>query len=245
MKSKFKKTLVILSSAILLFLGVFFATRSLNNLIEEKNKDKVISLQENTYEEETVIENNAEVQKENATNVNSNDNNENATATNNSPTEKYTDYIVQKGDTLYSIARKAIPWKSQQEAVKTIETMNNIRNIELIPVGSRLMVPVNTIDTTGCIRYVVKPGETLSNIAEEYLPSIETTKAVDMIMEKNNISNPNLLSIGLEIYIPEDESNTVNSNWENSTMESENSHTTTEDEEEAFIESPTEDNDIE
>jgi hypothetical protein len=36
-------------------------------------------------------------------------------------------------------------------------------------------------------------------------------KAVDMIMKKNSITDPTLLSVGLEIYIPDDESSLVNS----------------------------------
>lgn len=219
MKSKIKKTLIIISSAIVLFLGVFFMTRSLNNLIEGTDKENVISIEDNsskTDSDNSENQNNQSSQSEN-TNINENIANNSQEAdktqtTNSLPAEKYTDYIVKEGDTLFSIARNTMPWKSQEDAVKILETMNNLKDREVISVGTRLMVPVNTIDTTNCTKYTVKAGESLYSIAEDYLPDMNPAAAVDMIMEKNNITNPNLISVGLEIYIPNNDSSLVNSN---------------------------------
>lgn len=204
MKSKIKKVLIILSSAIVLFFGVFFMTRSLNNLVQSSNKSDIADINETTSKENSNSDDKIQVSKDNNTAKTTNEDPA-AQSANNSTPEKYTDYVVQKGDTLYSIARKAIPWKSQEEAVKLIETMNNIKDREVIVSGLRLMVPVNTVDTINCIKYTVQPGETLYNIAEEYLPTMDTNEAVQVIMQKNNISNANILSVGLEIYIPEGE----------------------------------------
>lgn len=202
MKSKIKKALIILSSAIVLFFGVFFMTRSLNNLVQNSNKSDIADVNETTSKENSNSDDKIQVSKDNNTAKTTNEDTV-AQSANNSTLEKYTDYVVQKGDTLYSIARKAIPWKSQEEAVKLIETMNNIKDREVIVSGLRLMVPVNTVDTTNCIKYTVQAGETLYNIAEEYLPTMDTNEAVQVIMQKNNISNADILSVGLEIYIPE------------------------------------------
>ena len=218
MKSKIKKTLIIISSAIVLFLGVFFMTRSLNNLIEGSEKENIISIEDNssqTASDESDNQNNQSSQNQN-TKVNENtakntQETDKTQTTNSLPAEKYTDYIVKEGDTLFSIARNTMPWKSQDEAVKILETMNSLKSREVISVGSRLMVPVNTMDTTGYTKYIVKAGESLYTIAEDYLPDMNPAKAVDMIMKKNSITDPTLLSVGLEIYIPDDESSLVNS----------------------------------
>ena len=203
MKSKIKKALIITSSAIVLFFGVFFMTRSLNNIVQSSNKSDISDVNETSSKDNSNTEDKVQVSNDSNTTKTTNEEPSTTQSTINSTPEKYTDYVVQKGDTLYSIARKAIPWKSQEEAVKIIETMNNLKDREVIVSGLRLMVPVNTIDTTNCIKYTVQAGETLYNIAEEYLPTMDANEAVQVIMQKNSISNPDLLSVGLEIYIPE------------------------------------------
>lgn len=219
MKSKIKKTLIIISSAIVLFLGVFFMTRSLNDLLEGSKKDNNISIEDNSSN--TASDNKSDnLANESAQNDNKNGNepiannseeSDKTQVTNSQSTDKYTDYIVKEGDTLFSIARNTMPWKSQEEAVKILETMNSLKNREVISVGTKLMVPVNTIDTSNTTKYTVQEGESLYTIAEEYLPDMNVAQAVDMIMKKNNISNPNLISVGLEIYIPNGDSSSVNS----------------------------------
>lgn len=213
MNSKFKKALIIICSGTVLFIAVFFMTRSLNNLIDGSNKDNVITAEDTSSKDKagTQKEAQAPIEDKSQSNNKTQDKNEEAQASSNVAMEKYTDYIVKADDTLYSIARKSMPWKSQEEAVKILETMNNLKDRSVIPVGSRLMIPVNDIDTTGCTKYTVKSGESLYNIAKEYLPNMDTNKAVDIIMKKNNLTNANLLSVGLEIYIPNSDSTAVNS----------------------------------
>lgn len=226
MKSKIKKTLIIISSAIVLFLGVFFMTRSLNNLIEGSQNEKEISIENTssktaTEKSDSLDNASSEIENNNKNIVINKEEPDKVQATNTQTTDKYTDYIVKEGDTLFSIARNVIPWRSQDEAVKILETMNNLKNREVISVGSRLMVPVNTIDATGCTKYIVKSGESLYTIAENFFPDMNIAKAVDTIMKKNNINDPNLLSVGLEIYIPNDELTSVNSNSVENTQTSE------------------------
>lgn len=190
--------------------------RSLNNLIDGSDKENVISVEDTSSSNKNDNNINTDT-SEDATSHNKQNNNvslniEESKTTNNNSVERYIDYTVQEGDTLFSIARKTMPWKGQEDAVKTLETINNIKNRELLTVGSKLMIPVNNIDTSNCTKYIVQKGDTLYTIAEEYLPNIEINSAVNLIMSKNNISNPSALSVGLEIYIPNSESSTVNSN---------------------------------
>ena len=88
-------------------------------------------------------------------------------------------YVVQKGDTLYSISRKFnIP-------VSEIKRINNLSS-NLINIGQVLNLNNNI--------YIVKKGDTLYSIARKF----NTT--VDNIKKLNNLNN-NLLSIGQQLKI--------------------------------------------
>lgn len=89
-------------------------------------------------------------------------------------------YIVQKGDTLYSIARKF------NMTVNDIKKLNNL-NSNLINIGQVLNLSSNNI-------YTVKKGDTLYNIAKKFNTTVEKIKQL------NNLSS-NLLSIGKQLKI--------------------------------------------
>jgi LysM repeat protein len=93
-------------------------------------------------------------------------------------------YIVNSGDTLYSIA------KSFNISVNKLKEYNNLTN-NLLSIGQKLLIPIGE-DTT----YVVKNGDTLYKIAREF----NTT--VDNIKKLNNLTD-NILSIG-QILIVKD-----------------------------------------
>lgn len=98
-------------------------------------------------------------------------------------------YIVQKGDTLYGIAKK------YNTSVQSIKELNNLSS-NTINVGDVLKISNNNEkDPLECIVYTVKKGDTLYNIAKTY----NTT--VDEIKRYNNL-NTNLLNIGDRIVIP-------------------------------------------
>ena len=96
-------------------------------------------------------------------------------------------YIVQKGDSLYSISRKF------NTTVDNIKRLNNLTS-NLLSIGQKLVIG-NSNDTTNQITYVVKKGDSLWIIANKY----DTT--VDEIKRANNLSS-NLLSIGQTLIIP-------------------------------------------
>ena len=88
-------------------------------------------------------------------------------------------YTVQKGDSLYSIARK------YDTTIDRIKDLNNLTT-NLLSIGQVLLIPTDTnLETT----YTVKKGDSLYSIAKKY----DTT--VDRLKQLNNLSS-NLLSIG-------------------------------------------------
>lgn len=119
---------------------------------------------------------------------------ENPTGTINTETITYT---VQRGDTLWAIARR------YGTTVGEIAEINNISNPNLIYPGQELRIPTNSTTEgeetrgTGDIIYTVQRGDTLSKIAREY------NVTVDHIVELNDITNPNLIYPGEKLRITE------------------------------------------
>ena len=77
--------------------------------------------------------------------------------------------------------------------------INNISNPNLIYTGERLIVPLlenNEINDTSHKLYIVRRGNTLTQIALKYGVSI------DSIVRLNNIQNPNLIYVGEVLRIP-------------------------------------------
>lgn len=97
-------------------------------------------------------------------------------------------YIVQKGDTLYGIAKK------YNTSVQAIKNDNNLQNDRLY-IGQSLKINTSGKEPLECIVYTVKKGDTLYSIAKKY----NTT--VDEIKSYNNLKN-NFLDIGDRIIIP-------------------------------------------
>ena len=97
-------------------------------------------------------------------------------------------YIVKRGDTLSQIALK------YGTTVNEIARINNIKNVNLIYVGQRLVIPTST-NTTGKIVYTIKRGDTLWSISRRYGVSIAT------LVMQNRIANPNLIYAGNTLII--------------------------------------------
>lgn len=92
-------------------------------------------------------------------------------------------YVVQKGDTLYSIANKF------DTTVSDLKNINGIIN-NIISVGQKLTIP--SLSTSNL--YYVKNGDTLYSIANEFNTTVSELKRI------NNLST-DLLSIGQPIKI--------------------------------------------
>ena len=113
-------------------------------------------------------------------------------------------YTVQRGDTLWAIARR---YGTTSEEIAEI---NNISNPNLIYPGQQLKIPTNSTTEgeetrgTGDIIYTVQRGDTLSRIAREY------NVTVAHIVELNDISNPNLIYPGDKLRITESDVTNLN-----------------------------------
>jgi LysM repeat protein len=94
--------------------------------------------------------------------------------------QKYYEYTVISGDTLYSIARK------YNTTVNELISYNNLSSTAL-SLGQKIKIPIEFV-------YTVKKGDTLYSIAQNY----NTT--VDNIKKKNNLTS-NSLSIGQLLLI--------------------------------------------
>lgn len=106
----------------------------------------------------------------------------------NSNTDNTIVYIVKRGDTLSEIALK------YGTTISNIVTLNNIRNPNLIYPGQKLTININNSSTNSTI-YIVKKGDTLSEIALKYSTTVLN------IASLNNIGNPNLIYPGQKLAI--------------------------------------------
>lgn len=98
--------------------------------------------------------------------------------------EEYSEYIVQKGDSLWKISR------DYNITVKELIELNNLTTTTL-QIGDKLLVPINKTEKS----YTVQRGDTLWSIAKE------NNVTVNELKEKNNLTT-NLLSIGQKLIIP-------------------------------------------
>lgn len=103
-------------------------------------------------------------------------------------------YIVQKGDTLYSIAM------ANNTTVDELKRINNLTS-NILSIGQVLKLPSdkasNVEKEENTISYTVQKGDSLYSIARKY----NTT--IDRIKDLNNLTT-NLLSIGQVLLIPTD-----------------------------------------
>lgn len=103
-------------------------------------------------------------------------------------TSGQTIYVVQRGDTLNKIAAEF------GTTARAIAVENNIRNINLIYVGQRLIIPTNRYDLNHTL-YKIQWGDTLWSISRRYGVPIAT------IVRLNRVQNPNLIYAGSTIRI--------------------------------------------
>lgn len=99
--------------------------------------------------------------------------------------EEYSEYIVQRGDSLWKISR------DYNITVKDLIELNNLTTTTL-QIGDKLLVPIKLNQEK---TYIVKIGDTLWSIAKD------NNVTVNELKEKNNLTT-NLLSIGQTLIIP-------------------------------------------
>lgn len=101
-------------------------------------------------------------------------------------------YIVKAGDTLSGLARRF------NTTVQAIAQVNGLANVSYIWVGQKLIMPTGYAYPPSVygFYYTVKPGDTLSSIAQWYGINLYTLAAV------NGIGNVSYIYVGQRIYIP-------------------------------------------
>lgn len=97
-------------------------------------------------------------------------------------------YLVQAGDTLYSIARKF------DTTVDNIRNLNNLTG-NILFVGQQLIVPSMGSTDTNTQFYVVKRGDTLYSIANSYGISVNELKRLNNLLS-------DVLSVGQTLLVP-------------------------------------------
>lgn len=107
-------------------------------------------------------------------------------------------YIVQSGDSLFTIAKK------YSTSVAELKRINNIKNGRVLKVGAKLKLPGGEENTSSQQSrstprkkvHVVRRGENLTAIANKYNVAIGEIKTV------NNIRNPSSIMVGSRLVIP-------------------------------------------
>lgn len=104
-------------------------------------------------------------------------------------------YTVQRGDTLWAIARRYGTTADELASVNNITNPNLIYPGELLRILSNSTVVGSESSGTGSIIYTVKRGDSLYRIARSY------GVTVNQIVSLNNIQNPNLIYPGQKLRI--------------------------------------------
>lgn len=115
------------------------------------------------------------------------------------PTPAVTEYVIQKGDTFYSISKQTgVSMKAIQNANPGVEPTK-------LKLGQKIVIPPATaapaaagaaaITETGEQVYVVKSGDTLSSIAKQYQTTVKELRAA------NNLTTDKIY-VGNKLKIP-------------------------------------------
>jgi len=80
--------------------------------------------------------------------------------------------------------------------LKLILALNNIKDKDTLSIGQIIKIPQNNLPAADSTIHIVKKGDTLWSIAQQY------NLSVNSILVNNNISNSELISIGQEMKIP-------------------------------------------
>ncbi|MDD2497146.1 MAG: NlpC/P60 family protein [Desulfitobacteriaceae bacterium] len=111
-------------------------------------------------------------------------------------------YIVKSGDTLSAIAN------AKQVSIQSIVSLNQLLNPNSLSIGQKLIIPgaVSNTEVAGEVpavtkappeKYIVKSGDTITNIARS------TGITANLIIAANKLADPNKLSIGQVLVLPE------------------------------------------
>lgn len=117
-------------------------------------------------------------------------------------------YVVQPGDTLYSIAMK------YDVSVTALGAYNNIANVNSIFAGTTILIPpgsgtnpggntggTGNLPSSNLIRYIVHRGDTLSEIAVRYNTSVQAIKNANGFTNSTIYPNQGIW-VPVGVYVP-------------------------------------------
>ena len=112
-------------------------------------------------------------------------------------------YTIQRGDTLWGIARK-----NQLSMNQLLSSNPNLSKDTRLSIGQEIMIPAGGVTSTasdpiapipveGGVTYVVKPGDSLSRIARDQGVSLA------LLMQANRMNSSSIIRPGQSLVIPE------------------------------------------
>ena len=104
--------------------------------------------------------------------------------------DEFISHKVTNGDTLWSISKR------YNTPLKIILALNNIKDKDTLSIGQIIKIPQDNLPAADYNMHIVKKGETLWSIAQEY------NLSVNLILATNNLANSELISIGQAMKIP-------------------------------------------
>jgi len=104
--------------------------------------------------------------------------------------DEFITHKVTNGDSLWSIS------KQYNTSLKLILALNNVEDKDTLSLGQIIKIPQDNLPAADYNMHIVKKGETLWSIAQEY------NLSVNLILATNNLANSELISIGQAMKIP-------------------------------------------
>jgi spore germination protein len=96
-------------------------------------------------------------------------------------------YVIQSGDSLWQIARRF------GTTLETLQQLNQFPDPNRLVVGQAILIPTPTMEP---LRYTIVSGDTLYLLAQLFRATIAA------LVQANNITNPDLISVGTTLVIP-------------------------------------------
>lgn len=115
--------------------------------------------------------------------------------------EELVNYEVQEGESLAVISKRYEKYCPANIAAKTILKLNGLQDSKDVKPGSEIKIPEKYL--THGENYEIKPGDTLSSIAEDFFSDLSLNEAIEKI-KSDNFMNSYDIKLGENIFLSED-----------------------------------------